>query len=764
MQYKGLIMDDFQVQAVEDLGKGKSVVVAAPTGCGKTLIAEYLIENFLQEGERAVYTAPIKALSNQKYRDFSRLYGDKVGILTGDISINPGAQVLIMTTEIFRNMLFAEKEELSDVSHVIFDEVHYINDLQRGVIWEESIIFALPQMRFLALSATIPNAHELAGWIRDIKKHEVSLIEKKERPVPLFHNVFSKRAGIVTIEKFLKTYSTKTISLQAKKYSMKNINLLVSALKNKDRLPAICFVFSREGCFRYAKETAKQFDFLSKEEKARVQKTLDEVAEKYSISNSPSFQMIKKLALKGIGVHNAGILPVMKEVIEVFFGEGILRVIFVTETFAVGVNMPAKTAVFASLEKYDGIEFRYMKNNEYFQMAGRAGRRGIDEKGHVVSMMDSSFLKIDEVVRIMDEKRLEPLESQFKLSYNTVLNLVDQYENAKIREILNMSFAQYLDRSKKEELKEKIDGKQEIIDESTEEMECLDYEEFKKFHSLSRKKFKYSAKLKEATEAIQSGKYGKRRITKFRRDQTRSRQRLNRINKKLKALKCTNCPDQRKCRNISSKIRKYNRRINEIKQKVEENRVDYFQMFLKKKKFLEKAGYVEGNDLTARGKMGSRIYGYELMVVELAFDGVIETFSADDINILCACMVYELNPKKDGFLRVEIDETYHNIRKAKKIVASIRKEEIRFGIEPGKQIYLDIIPAAKAWTKGAEFSQLLSLTHLSEGDIIRLFRQVIDLLQQIKRVYQGHDSVVSKLNEAMDKVNRDIVNVSEQLD
>ncbi|MFW5781944.1 MAG: DEAD/DEAH box helicase [Candidatus Muiribacteriaceae bacterium] len=246
MEYKGKVMDPFQVEAVEELKSDNSVVVAAPTGCGKTLIAEYLLDKFLQKGERAIYTAPIKALSNQKYRDFSLYYGDKVGMLTGDVSINPSAQILIMTTEIFRNMLFAEKEELSDVKYVIFDEIHYINDIQRGVIWEESIIFALSHMRFLALSATIPNAAELAGWIESIKGHNVKLIEKTERPVTLYHNIFSKKTGVTPVDKFLVKVNDRNIRNHTKNFNIRHINDLVHDLQKKDLLPAINFVFSRE--------------------------------------------------------------------------------------------------------------------------------------------------------------------------------------------------------------------------------------------------------------------------------------------------------------------------------------------------------------------------------------------------------------------------------------------------------------------------------------------------------------------------------------
>ncbi|MCK9223507.1 MAG: DEAD/DEAH box helicase [Candidatus Muirbacterium halophilum] len=763
MEYKGIIMDDFQVNAVNDLKAGKSVVVAAPTGCGKTLIAEYLLDNFLKEGERAIYTAPIKALSNQKYRDFSKIYKDKVGMLTGDISINNGAQILIMTTEIFRNMLFAEKELLEDVKYIIFDEIHYINDIQRGVIWEESVIFALPQMRFLCLSATIPNASDLADWIQDIKKHEVSLIEKFDRPVPLYHNVFTKKSGLIPSDKFLAENSKESVQKLAKNFNIKGISDLVHVLQKKDLLPSICFVFSREGCFKYGKEVAKEFDFLDKEQKKIVSKHFSDVIKRYDITSIKTVELLRKLAMNGVGVHNAGILPVLKEVIEILFGMGLLKVIFVTETFAVGVNMPARAAVFASLEKYDGIEFRYLKNNEYYQMAGRAGRRGIDEQGYVVSVVESSFLKYDELERIFDDTKLEPLESQFKLSYNTVLNLIDQYEIEQIKDILKMSFAQFLSVSKKNELKEKIDQKQEVLDDTKTKIACSDYEEWKSYSANLRKKHRFTIKLKVLKERLASGNLSRKLYKKLSSEMSKVKQNLNRATKKLSNIKCSDCPEQKKCKNLASKVRDYNKRINELEEHGRAASPDHFQIFLKKYNFLEKTGYIENGELTGRGKIGSRIYGYELMVTELAMEGIFHDYNEDEINVLCACMIYEINPKKDYNTRIDRNNMYNKVKRAKWIVEAIKKEEVRAGLEPSKSIYFDVIAPANAWSNGAEFKDILHLTHLSEGDIIRLFRQVIDLLQQIKRVFMGDDALVHKINRALDKVNRDIVNVSEYL-
>ncbi|MFA5478755.1 MAG: DEAD/DEAH box helicase [Candidatus Muiribacteriota bacterium] len=763
IEYRGLVLDDFQEKAVNELENDNSVVVAAPTGCGKTLIAEYLIDHFLQLNQRAVYTAPIKALSNQKYRDFSRLYGDRVGILTGDVSINSNAQILIMTTEIFRNMLFAEKEALEDVKYVIFDEIHYINDIQRGVIWEESVIFALPKMRFLCLSATIPNAHDLTDWIKDIKKHEVVLIEKKERPVPLYQNVYSKNAGLVPVGKFMKSFN-KNPNKYRKNFGAKEIVDLVRKLEKNQMFPSICFVFSREGCYKFAKEVAKNFDLITDVERKEIEKNFDEVINKYSLSDIRSVQVLKKLALSGVGVHNAGILPVLKEVVEILFGKGILKILFVTETFAVGVNMPAKAAIFASLEKYDGVEFRYLKNNEFYQMAGRAGRRGIDPKGNVISVVESPFLKFEEIERIFNESLLEPLESQFKLSYNPVLNLIDQYEIPKIREILEMSFAQFLSSNKDRELKEKIEEKKNVVENTQEKIFCGDFDEFQSYASYLRRKYSYTSKINSIKQRIQSGKTGHGAIKKLKGELAGLKQKLNKLDKKVSNIKCFSCKERNSCKVAGSKIKNYAKKIEELEGAVVSNTPGHYDMFVKKYEFLQKTGYITDGKLTYRGKVASRIYGYELMVAELAVEGVFEELTADEINTLCACMVYEINPKKDFEGNIERNDIYYKMKKAKKIVDSIKRFEIKNGIEPSKSIFLDIIPAAWHWTNGGDFKEILILTHLSEGDIIRLFRQVIDLLQQIKRVLgEEQPALKEKLITALDKVNRDIVNVSEYI-
>ncbi len=448
MQFKNFTLDPFQEEAIQAIESNNSVVVSAPTGSGKTLIADYIIEKHKDDEKRIIYTAPIKALSNQKYKDFCKDYGEhKIGLMTGDVVINPHAKVLIMTTEIYRNMVVSKDAEVHDIAYVIFDEIHYINDVERGYVWEESIIYSPATIRFLCLSATIPNAQEFSNWIRAIKKHPVKTIISTKRNVPLEHLFYDEELGITLLEKILDAksipkYHQVIRGKKGKKEKEPEPNHLnvIKELGEKN-LPALFFSFSRRDCQVKAKELAKLNLFERNSELVRyMNEKLQEVPSE--VNRLSSTGLLKETLAQGIAFHHAGLLPVIKGIVEDLFGMGKIRVLYTTETFAVGINMPAKTVVFNSLRKYDGYNFRYLNSKEYFQIAGRAGRRGIDTKGTVVSMIYRPTFNYNEIKRITS-KDVEPIKSQFKLSINTVLNLINLHEPKEIERILRMSFYSY---------------------------------------------------------------------------------------------------------------------------------------------------------------------------------------------------------------------------------------------------------------------------------------------------------------------------------
>ncbi|MBI2576483.1 DEAD/DEAH box helicase [Candidatus Woesearchaeota archaeon] len=459
MEYLGLTLDKFQEDAIIALEEGKSVVVSAPTGSGKTLIANYLIDLKLKRGEKVVYTAPIKALSNQKFREFTSLYGaHKVGLLTGDVVINPLAPVLIMTTEIYRNMVMVKDPSVLDVFAVIFDEVHFINDIERGYVWEESIIFSPPQVRFLCLSATIPNAEEFSDWIGSIKEHLVATIQHDFRVVPLTHKFFDIETGIADLKAInelaeIPSYDHVVRGRGKRKPRSPPPDHTQLVKELRDNVPCLFFAFSRGGCEKRALELVrKQYFPYSQEIAAIVRDKLSTTTS--DINKLSSTKNLRQVLPFQVGFHHAGLLPVLKEIVEDLFGKGLLKVLYATETFAVGINMPAKTVCFDSLKKYDGFGVRFLNTKEYFQMAGRAGRRGIDTHGLVVSMIERRDFDYPKIKKIT-AKDTEPIRSQFKLGVNTVLNMIKLHTPQEIEVILQQSFLAFQEKR----LNRKIDIK-----------------------------------------------------------------------------------------------------------------------------------------------------------------------------------------------------------------------------------------------------------------------------------------------------------------
>ena len=411
MQY-----DRFQQEAIDYINQGFSVIVSAPTGAGKTAIAEHIIAESLSKNQSVIYTAPIKALSNQKFRDFQGQFQDNIGILTGDVSLNPDARVLIMTTEIFRNKIMDEPKSLEKYSWVIFDEIHYLDNPERGTVWEESLIFLPAHMNLLGLSATIPNIKQLADWIESIHKKPAKIIVEEKRPVPL-HFFFQSQNEILDNVNRLKKSA----------YGRPNkLSTLINYLRQNEGLPCIYFVFGR----RRAEDLAFEllgYDFLSQKEKAQIVNMFNELCERFDLKNEKSAQQLYPLIQRGIAYHHAGMLPTLKEVIERLFTSKLLKVIFTTETFALGINMPSRSVIFDELRKFYGRYVRSLKTRDFYQMAGRAGRRGMDKEGFVYCRINPKRIHPEEVKRIIYDKP-EEVRSQFNNSYATVLNLYKKYK------------------------------------------------------------------------------------------------------------------------------------------------------------------------------------------------------------------------------------------------------------------------------------------------------------------------------------------------
>ncbi|MEM8637556.1 MAG: DEAD/DEAH box helicase [Cyanobacteria bacterium P01_G01_bin.54] len=465
-------LDAFQQQAIAALNTGQSVVVCVPTGSGKTLIGEYAIYRALATQKRVFYTTPLKALSNQKFRDFCEQFGpENVGILTGDTSVNRDAAVLVMTTEIFRNMLYGTPigqvgTSLEQVETVVLDECHYMNDSQRGTVWEESIIYCPPQVQLVALSATVANAADLADWIAQVHG-PTRLIESDFRPVPLdFH--FSTLKGLfplLTPQKNRLNPRLKPKGGKAKQRLRKedcpSVRKVVKQLQARDMLPAIFFIFSRRGCDK-AIEQVNDLPLVSGAEAAELTRRVEEF-----LAWNPSAARAGQVEplMRGIAAHHAGVLPAWKGFVEELFQLGLVKVVFATETLAAGINMPARTTVISAISKRTDRGHRLLKASEFLQMAGRAGRRGMDEQGYVVTAQTRFEGAKDAASLAM--KTAEPLVSQFTPTYGMVLNLLQTHSIDEVKELLERSFAQYI-------ATQKLEPEKQAIAELTTELAKLD--------------------------------------------------------------------------------------------------------------------------------------------------------------------------------------------------------------------------------------------------------------------------------------------------
>lgn len=446
-------LDPFQQVSIASIERGESVLVSAHTSAGKTVVAEYAIAQSLKNNQRVIYTSPIKALSNQKYREFAAEFGD-VGLMTGDVTINPTATCLVMTTEILRSMLYRGSEIMREVAWVVFDEIHYLRDKARGVVWEETIILLPDKVRYVFLSATIPNAMQFAEWITKTHGQPVHVVYTDFRPTPLQHYFFPAGAdgihlvvdekGVFREENFNKAMTTiadkhgddpaDAMAKRKGKGKDKKLNKggtkgpsdiykIIKMIMMKNYNPVIVFSFSKNMCESYALQMSN-LTFNETSEKDMVQKVFDSALEMLTEEDKqlPQIQNILPLLKRGIGIHHSGLLPILKETIEILFQEGLIKVLFATETFSIGLNMPAKTVVFTSVRKFDGVSQRWVTPSEFVQMSGRAGRRGLDDRGIVIMMIDEKMEPAiaKEIVRGEQDK----LNSAFYLGYNMILNLM----------------------------------------------------------------------------------------------------------------------------------------------------------------------------------------------------------------------------------------------------------------------------------------------------------------------------------------------------
>ena len=531
-------LDPFQSQAIASLERSQSVLVSAHTSAGKTVVAEYAIALALRRHQRVIYTSPIKALSNQKYRDLDGIWPGEVGLMTGDISINPSAGCLVMTTEILRNMLYRGSEVVREVSTIIYDEVHYMRNKERGVVWEETIIMLPHSVRLVFLSATIPNAEEFACWIAKLHHQPVNVVYTDYRPTPLQHYLHpagSDGLHLVVDEKgeFREDNFQKALSLigstadlpaaagggdegedadgkrrrqqqrkrqqqQQRRGEASDIHKIVKMCMERHYQPIIVFSFSKRECEQHAQAMAR-LDFSSDTERALINEIFQSAISVLSADDQrlPQVTSLLPILRRGIGIHHSGLLPILKEVIEILFQEGLISCLFSTETFSLGLNMPAKTVVFTSVRKWDGQEMRVVSSGEYIQMSGRAGRRGLDERGIVICMLDEALEPA--VARQMLKGQSDTLTSSFHLSYNMLLNLL-RLEDVNPLQLMARSFHQFQSTRRTPSIVSQMQAKEQERDDIYRQMTPTESKEESKEETEERKEGAAAGRVEERTD------------------------------------------------------------------------------------------------------------------------------------------------------------------------------------------------------------------------------------------------------------------------
>lgn len=754
-------LDDFQKEACEVIDNGESVVVCAPTGAGKTVIAQHAIHRALEQGCRIFYTTPLKALSNQKFYDFGEKYGyDKVGLLTGDTSINRGAQVVIMTTEVFRNMLYgtnfgAVADNLKDVRYVVLDEVHYMNDEQRGTVWEESIIYCPTNIQIIALSATVANCDELTNWINTVHSR-TKLVNTDFRPVPLRFYYFDssqpfKLLPLLTPEGKLNKKIRPERPQWAKgkdKRKKTYVKQIIQNLADANMLPAIYFTFSRKKCDEQMEKCAG-LGLNTKAEQEEIKAFIDEfIAENPHLYGNKHIEYL----IQGVASHHAGLLPAWKNLVEKLFQKGLIKVVFATETLAAGINMPARSTVISATSKRTDSGHRMLTANEFLQMSGRAGRRGMDEVGYV-TIVGTSFQTPEEVAELVLSGS-NPLESRFSPSYSMVLNLLQRFTLEESKELILKSFGYYSSDfrlkpilAQIEQFDNEINERNFVCPSHLSDDKLLEYDKLRFLYVQNRQTYKKILRQEKqkhrplSPEVIEFGERNKADLHK------------------LQSFACDLCKHYKKHSKNIEVIKRIESKKKKLQKEIEKQKDIYWNKFLAHRAVLQDYGYLQNDYPTEKGKTTSQIRAEnELFLAEIIFSGVLENLTPSQLaGVICAITTEEL--------RIEIPyvpfsepvrKTLNKIRNIKKKLA---KAQANYDIDSPLNINPYFSSMIELWVEGAEWETVTEQIDIGEGDIVRAFKRVVDVLRQLTVIDNVSESVVFTAREAIDEIQRAPVDV-----
>lgn len=759
-------LDDFQEEACYALTQNKSVLVAAPTGAGKTIVAEFAVYLAMKEQQKIFYTAPMKALSNQKFNELVKVYGEEhVGILTGDTNINSHAQIVVMTTEVLRNMIYAGSELLDGLAWVIMDEVHYLADRFRGAVWEEVIIHLPQRAKLVSLSATVSNAEEFGDWLQTVRG-DTEVIVSENRPIPLHQHVlfgkelvdlFEPKSSRVNRElsrlsgNARNRYQARRSPSQYQRQSQRRISRsrLIEQLGEANLLPAIFFIFSRVGCDAAVNQVVNDgVRLTSAEERLTIREIVEDRCRDIldeDLSILGYWDWLESLQ-RGVAAHHAGLLPIFKEVIEELFQKKLLKAVFATETLALGINMPARTVVLEKLIKFNGEARVPVTPGEYTQLTGRAGRRGIDTEGHAVILWEDGMNPED--LASLASKRSYPLISSFKPGYNMSVNLIDEFGVKNSRTVLESSFAQFQADRAVVGLARAVHQQEESLAGYAESMKCHlgDFAEFAKFR-------------RELSDVEKTNTRG------FSQKQLRKRQEnLERLRKVIRTHPCQQCPDRENHARWGERYWQLKRKTDRLRRQIESRTGAVVRTFDRVNQVLIELDYLRRAEAeaepivtTSHSALLKRIYGErDLLIAECLRRNIWNELDAAGLAAMASCMVYEPRGDKAQYQpklpRRGFEEALENTMQQWNTITDLEEAN---GLSLTQQPSAELALAIFRWANGAQLDRLLIDTELAAGDFVRWVKQMIDLLDQLRKV--APEPVRSRADQAITQIHRGIV-------
>lgn len=758
-------LDDFQKEACKCIENKESVVVCAPTGAGKTVIAEFAIQCALKNDERIFYTTPLKALSNQKFNDFSQKYGaDKVGLLTGDSSFNRNAQIVVMTTEVFRNMLYCTNfgsisDNMQKVRYVVLDEVHYMNDEQRGTVWEESIIYCPTDVQIIALSATVANADKLTEWINTVHS-KTKLINTDFRPVPLRYYYFDSSQPN-TILPLLSPGGLLNKKIRPEKKEFRrgprgraqqksHVKDVVRNLYEKDMLPAIYFTFSRKKCDEQMEKCAS-LCLVTKQEQEEIKRIIDEyIAENPYLYKNKHIEFL----LQGVASHHAGLLPSWKVLVEKLFQKGLIKVVFATETLAAGINMPARSTVISSISKRTDDGHRMLTASEFLQMSGRAGRRGMDKVGYV-TIVGTPFQSPQEVADLVLSDA-NPLESRFAPSYSMVLNLLQRFTLDEAKELILKSFGYFSSNSRLIGLTTQQELNNEKIKEVSEfrcwcKLTNKDLQEYNKVRNI----YVQNRQIAKTIRKQEKGKHRPLPPEAIAFEQTVKEQ-LN----KMHSFNCGTCKLYKKHMKSLDLLERYQKRGEQLAKEIDNQRDIFWNKFLSHRNVLSIYGYLQDDFPTDKGKTASQIRSEnELFLAEIIFSGVLDNLTPAELaSVICAITTEDM--RADMYSQLPLSQ---KVRKTLNKIKDIRRKLERVQNENNVDdcMYINSFYCAliEMWANGAEWDEIINQVEMGEGDIVRCFKRVVDVLRQLTTIENVPETLVFTAREAIENVLREPIDI-----